>query len=350
MLVIGDPHFQPSNLAEVDLFIDRIEKLAIERSPDVIVCLGDLLHTHERLNSTAMNKAYEFIRRMRECAAIRVYVLVGNHDMTTNQVFLTDDHWMNGMKEWDRVTIVDRVIRETILEYDLVFAPYVFPGRFEEALKTIDVDEDMYSWKQADCIFAHQEIRGCKMGAIISTDGDDWSLDYPPIVSGHIHSRQQPQENVYYVGSAMQHAFGESERNCVAILLFGGADAEFPYKLEEVDLCLPRKRIMYKDISEMSKFVPDATSSDKLKICVKGTASELAAFRSTAKYKMLIDAGVKVVFKPRAVDPSTVGIVTEDGNVNPDKTFRTILEELVRNEKNSDLDRDHLDMMLNIEK
>ena len=48
ILAIGDPHFQVSNILEVDLFIDKIEKLVKDEKPDVCVILGDLLHTHIR--------------------------------------------------------------------------------------------------------------------------------------------------------------------------------------------------------------------------------------------------------------------------------------------------------------
>ena len=41
-----------------------------EKKPDFIVCLGDLLHNHERLNTMTLNKAYDFIHKMRNIAAI----------------------------------------------------------------------------------------------------------------------------------------------------------------------------------------------------------------------------------------------------------------------------------------
>ena len=111
-IVIGDPHFMTKNIPEVELFIERIEKLAIEKQPDFIVSLGDLLHTHERLNTIALNKAYEFIERMRRIAP--TYSIVGNHDMINNQQWLSKNHWMNGMKEWDNTTVVDEVVCDTI--------------------------------------------------------------------------------------------------------------------------------------------------------------------------------------------------------------------------------------------
>ena len=235
-IVVGDPHIQVTNLTEFDIFMERLINLATEKKPDFIVILGDTLHTHERLHVLAMNKAYEFINNMRLIA--KTYVLVGNHDIINNAQFLTENHWLGGMKEWHDTVIVDNVLCEIIAGEKYVFVPYVPPGRFEEALNS-----QGEKWKDAKCIFAHQEFSGCKMGAIISVEGDNWRLDYPDVISGHIHSRQKPQSNIYYPGSAMQNAFGESEKNIIAYLSFN-SDKD-GYECEEIDLKLPRKKIVY---------------------------------------------------------------------------------------------------------
>ena len=287
-IVIGDPHFMTKNIPEVELFIDRIEKLAINRKPDFIVSLGDLLHTHERLNTLALNKAYEFIEKMRDIAP--TYSIVGNHDATSNQIYLSDNHWMNGMKEWENTTVVDKIVCDKINGKKFVFAPYVYPGRFEEALNTLEGEK----WNDADCIFAHQEFKGCKMGAIISEEGDKWPLDYPDVVSGHIHSRQIIQDNIYYTGSAMQHAFGESEKNIIAFLTF--TEGEDGYHREEIDLDLPRKRIVYKDVKDMDDYEV-IESRDKIKVTLSGSSEEFKSFKKTNKYKEIVDKGVKIVFK-----------------------------------------------------
>ena len=188
ILFIGDPHFQVNNITEVDLFLQKITTLAKQKQPDLIIIAGDLLHTHERLHTIALNKAYDLVNNMRNIA--KTYVLVGNHDYIQNQQFLTKNHWMNALKEWCNTIIVDKVISETINGQKFVFIPYVSPGRFQEALETFPE-----KWTDATCIFAHQEFFGCKMGAIISVEGDKWPLDYPMVISGHIHSRQMPQKN-----------------------------------------------------------------------------------------------------------------------------------------------------------
>jgi DNA repair exonuclease SbcCD nuclease subunit len=197
ILFIGDPHFQISNIQEVDLFLEKIINLATKKNPDIIVIAGDILHTHERLHTLALNKAYDLIDNMRKIT--KTYVLVGNHDYINNQQFLTNNHWMNGLKEWNNTIIVDNVLKENINNEKFIFVPYVPPGRFEEALRTLK-----YDWISASCIFAHQEFAGCKMGAIVSIEGDKWDINNPIVISGHIHSKQQPQKNIYYSGEKVK--------------------------------------------------------------------------------------------------------------------------------------------------
>jgi len=128
-LVIGDPHFKTSNLPDTDDFINKTIDLAAKESPDFIIILGDVLHEHERLHTIPLNKAYEFIKAMSEAAP--TYVMVGNHDLINNQQFLTENHWMNGMKEWDNVTIVDVPIVLNHNDAQFIFCPYVPNGRLQ---------------------------------------------------------------------------------------------------------------------------------------------------------------------------------------------------------------------------
>jgi DNA repair exonuclease SbcCD nuclease subunit len=320
LLFIGDPHFQVGNIPEVNEFIMRLEALALDKQPDIICIAGDLLHTHERLHTVPLNKAYDLVDRMRKIA--KTYVLVGNHDFIQNQQFLTENHWMNGMKEWENTVIVDKVTTLCLNDIFLVFTPYVSPGRFEEALNTCSEE-----WKTADCIFAHQEFFGCKMGAIVSVEGDKWPLDFPEVVSGHIHSKQRPQENIYYSGSAMQHAFGESEKNIIALLTWEEPGEK--YGLEEFDLKLPRKRIVYTDVESMEDYKAPETE-DKIKITISGVYDEFKAFKKTKKYRELIKSGTKVVFKPKRLQKKK----KENAPPIDESSFTTILTSLVNAEKN----------------
>ena len=321
VLFIGDPHVQIDNIQEVELCIERIIKLANEKKPTFIILAGDLLHTHERLHTTPLNKSYEFIDKMRNIS--KTYVLVGNHDYCNNSQFLTDNHWMNGLKEWTNVVIVDKVISEFINNKQFIFVPYVSPGRFEEALNTSGT-----GWLKSDCIFAHQEFFGCKMGAIVSVEGDKWPLDYPDIISGHIHSRQRPQKNIYYPGSMLQHAFGESTKNIIAYLTFN--DLHSTYSLEEIDLELPRKKIIYMDVENVDDYKLIETK-DKIKITVSGSYDQFKALKKTKKYKKIIEDGIKVVFKAKKIEHKDY--IPE--KIVHETAFSTILSEIINQQKDN---------------
>lgn len=322
VIAIGDPHFKTDNIREVEMFMNKIEELCQKEQPNLIIILGDLLHTHERLHVTPLNKAYEFVDRMRKLTL--TYVIVGNHDAISNQIFLTSDHWMNGMKEWKNVVIVDKVTELKMDKCKFIFVPYVYPGRFKEALNTFEEE-----WEDATTIFAHQEFQGCKMGAIVSQEGDHWDTDLPYVVSGHIHSRQQPQKNIYYPGSSMQHAFGESEKNVIACLEYPSGE-ECPYILKEIDLRLPRKKIIYTTIEEISEYEPKKTE-DKIKISVSGTYEEFKSLKKTKKYRDLVKSGTKIVFKPKRIEQE---LKKEPVRPIDNVGFDEILQTLVNTEKN----------------
>lgn len=331
VICIGDPHFKVDNILEIEQFMEKIIILLEEKKPTFIVVLGDILHTHEKIHTDAMNMAYKFVKAINNIS--KTYILVGNHDMISNQIFLTPDHWMNGMKEWKNTVIVDKVIKDEINGNVFVFVPYVFAGRFQEALDSLN-DEDKEYYKKASCIFAHQEFYGCKMGAIVSIDGDKWSLDYPNIISGHIHSNQKPQENIYYPGSSMETSFGESQNNIIAFLQFNN-EIDNNYSLEEIDLKLPRKKIVYLDVDSVENFtIP--ISDDKLKVSISGEFEDFKVLKKTKKYKELVDNGIKVVFKPKRSEKK---LKDEKVQENIEKNegisdFRLILEDMIENQKN----------------
>jgi hypothetical protein len=163
------------------------------------------------------------------------------------------------------------------------------------------------------------------MGAIISEDGDEWDLTFPEIISGHIHSNQRPQKNIYYPGSAMQNAFGESERNIISCIEIIGNS----YVNEEIDLGLPRKKIVYMNVENVEDYKPPE-GSEEIKVTVSGVYEEFKALKKTNEYKKLIEKGVKVVFKQKKLD-----IKEEYKEVEGLVDFKSILLDIVNMQKDS---------------
>jgi len=330
IIAIGDQHFKVDNIQIVDLFIEKITELVSKTNPDFVVLLGDLLDTHERLHTIPLNRAYKFINNIRKIS--KTFVLVGNHDLISNTSYLKDDHWLNAMKEWDNVTIVDKVILNKIKNRKFIFCPYVSPGRFEEALSTLNSDNPILNKEEKPLIFAHQEFFGCKMGAFNSIEGDKWESEWPNVISGHIHLNQKPQENIYYPGSSIPVAFGETAKNIIALIKF--IDNKDEYILEEIELEIPKKHIIYTDTEKVSEInIPD--SEDTIKLSISGEYEEFKTFKGTVKYKELTKKGVKIVFKQKRKeikDKKEALMNTLENNTN---NFNDIIHQMVQNQKDS---------------
>lgn len=287
ILFIGDPHFKVNNVEICDIFIDRCLEVLNQNPGAICVVAGDILDTHERLHQVPFNKAINFIKRLTENN--KVFVLVGNHDYENNQQFLTDKHWMNCLKYWKSetcdLTVVDRTI-----EYDgFLFVPYVPVGRFIEALNTNESD-----WRNAKCIFAHQEFKGCSLSNTLSENGDKWLTYYPLVISGHIHKAHKPQENIIYPGSVIQHNFGE-ENNETGILLIDFSEDKPLFTTYEVQI--PKLSTIELDCSEFENYVKTLNLKplEKRRIICKGNEDDFKRIKKSQTYAN-IPIGVTVNF------------------------------------------------------
>lgn len=293
VLCIGDPHFKTNNIIDVECFHKEILKVTAQNSIDLIIILGDILHTHAKIHITPLNKAYEFIDDLRKIC--QVIILVGNHDMINHSQFLTTNHWMNSLKEWENIIIADKVIHYKPIknnkEYHIVCVPYVQPGRFIEALNT-DKKND---WKKADLVCAHQEFKGCSMNSIESSSGDDWKSDYPFIVSGHIHDYQWlhgkcfQKGTIFYPGSGFQHAFGESSQRCVPLI-------DMNTKIiTEFILNMPKKHTITIELNQIPELTID--NKDNTKLVIRCSDTEFKVFKQSEQFNKLIKKGVKISHK-----------------------------------------------------
>jgi len=300
ILFIGDPHIKNDNHEEIDILITQLKIVCEQHKFDRIVIAGDLMHYHERIFTQSLNKSLEFVSILSHYAPLDV--IVGNHDMINNQQFLTSNHWLNVLKH-DNITVIEKPSVQVIDGFKIVLCPYVYPGRFMEALEHCD-------WKTSNVIFAHQEFKGCKMGAIVSKEGDEWNETFPQVISGHIHDNQRPQQNIYYPGSPLQHSFGDTDKRVVCYIDELG-------KIVDIPLDVPKKRIVTTTLKNLN--VSSLDSKSALKIKLSATPEEFKMFKQTSEYKTCIEKGIKVQLKVATTERKTMG----------NKPFKILLDELV---------------------
>jgi DNA repair exonuclease SbcCD nuclease subunit len=295
ILCIGDIHIRFENLHLIDIveqqIIDHIQTYSIQK----VVFLGDVLHFHEKLYTQPLNRAYQLFKTLSQYA--QVIVLVGNHDYINNSQFLTSNHWMNILKNKQNINIIDTT---TQIGEDL-FLPYVPPKRFIEAIETGGFDPT-----QARMIFAHQEFKGCKMGAIVSSEGDEWPEEYPQVVSGHIHDYQKPQSNIFYIGACLQHSFAETGYPKLLLI-------DIQSNFTEIPLQLPRKKNVYTSLEELTEekieniiHISNEKENECVRLVVRGDYDKFKLFKDTLNFQNLSQTTkCKIVFKPEVVQENT---------------------------------------------
>lgn len=290
ILVIGDPHFKVSNISEIKILIQEVYKYLENNVFDMIVCLGDILDRHEQIHVTPLTEANDFLKQLSNHAP--TYLLIGNHDRPNNSAYLTNIHPFTGLSS-SRIHVVDTVKTYVNNDTKIIFVPYVPPGRWYEALSTCDFD-----YMEANLIFAHQEFRGCKMGNLISETEDVWPENYPYIISGHIHEYQVLQPNLVYVGTPLQHAFGDSEDKAIMDLTLENGEIRY----QRVYLSVPKRKlrnIVYSDLDKLDIDELLSGSEAKLvRLSVSVTSAESRAANNHPTIKKLLKKGVKVHYKP----------------------------------------------------
>ena len=321
ILAIGDPHFKVDNIEESKILTDNLSLFLSQNTDiEIIVVLGDILHNHEKLHTVALNNAINFFTMLTSHKR-RCFCLVGNHDATSNTIFLSDNHWMNVLKGWDGLTIVDHPIIEFINETEYItLCPYVPDGRFTEALSHIisttklsDTTIRINDWKQSKCIFSHQLFNGVKMGAIMAQNVEEWKEEYPFCINGHIHENQRPQDNLYIPGSAMQEGYGDMSDKIVALITL--TNDKIPI-IDEIDLNIKRKKIIYTTVDEIDTIQSKLEKNENIdyKIVVKGSDAELKALKNSSKYKDALEIGnvKKISFKTTWKEEQKEQVYLED--------------------------------------
>lgn len=301
ILCIGDPHFKTSNARDTTEMHQEI-KLLLENNYVACVVLGDILDTFERINLDCYKRAIDFLHDIHQ--KTKLILLIGNHDRVNNQEYQTERHMFGPLEKWENTFIVWKTTDVKIENFKFLCVPYVPTGKFKEAIQDFNIQD-------YDLVFAHQEFKGAKLGRIISENGDEYSLDYPTCISGHIHDYDVLQENLIYSGTPYQLSFNDTPNKYVLEVNF---NPELRIKKKKLNLT---KKIQLKlTLDELQEFIPD---EDKIyNLTLLGNSKDLKMCTNT----FLSQDNVNLKVKP--YEEEMVQIT--------DKDFMTLLRQIIQPE------------------
>jgi len=169
--------------------------------------LGDLFNSRTTISIDVYYLVFQEIEKLAK--NIKAYLLVGNHDQFLRKGDIYSTYPFS--------SICQVISEPTVLNLDgskFVCLPY----QEEQDFRFIETHE-------GDYLFAHLGLNGAKVGPTeykmkTALNPEDLKPDrFKWIVLGHYHKFQRLGDNIVYVGSMLQHSFGERGEEKFALVL-----------------------------------------------------------------------------------------------------------------------------------
>lgn len=289
-LIVGDCHFTLTNELRTNILHQKILQVIIQHKPKYIVLLGDLLDKHEKIDLNPFNRVQKMIKDIHELN-VEIFILIGNHDISGPNEYMTDVHAFNPFKQWNNVHVIDRC---TLFEREINFVccPYIPNGRFLEALDDCNITERI---SEVQLLFCHSEFTGTKINKLSKSKCDTYPENYPLNIAGHLHDEERIG-NLYYIGTPMQHSFSEKPNKGVCLI-------DENLNITKIKLDIPQKTLMEINYTQIHSIV---IPEGEVKIKIRGPINEIKLIMS--------DPIIKEKFKNVSVgyiDMSTPNVIPE---------------------------------------
>jgi len=212
--------------------LDQINEIGKTHGVNTIIFLGDLFNSRVKINVDVMFHTYLKLRELSR--NFQLILLLGNHD----QYLKTGD--VNSLEQFEKIA---EVIKEPGFSsvpwygYKLVFLPYA-----EDTTKMKKFLSGLHLFKHPALLFGHLGVNGAEVGPYdfklpSSLNASDLLPDkFVWVFLGHYHKFQVLGKNIIYVGSMLQHDFGERGQE-KSVIIF---DTDHPMKLKQVELNSPK--------------------------------------------------------------------------------------------------------------
>ena len=251
---------------------------------DVLFHLGDIFDSRRGQTVGNLNNFLYILDYALE-VGVKIVIIPGNHD----KVFYgEEDSFLNPFTHHPAYTLIKSYYQLQLTENIVVhFLPYFLDQVYNQYLQNV-----IFSDKQ-DILFTHIGITGARMNNGVEVEGIKQSSfqGFEKVYIGHYHDKQIFGK-FNYIGSSIQHNFGETPEKGLTLLYddlsFSTHELDFPHYIKiDIDV----DRIGVNEIRELQE--ESQSSNDFLKVVLCGSEEKVKSFDKT----QLLSSGITVQLK-----------------------------------------------------
>lgn len=205
---------QISRLYDCLKVLEWVFQIAIKKNIKSIVFAGDLFQDKQRIHTISYEKTFSIIRQYCENSDLKLYLLVGNHDMWYKDKW--DISSIGPLNAINNVQVIAEPCSIQIEGHYIDFLPYT-----KNPLKDIKTH---FSHKKNQILVSHCSVDGALLNSAYNTkaeisvefEGDMVKVDkesfsgWRKVFLGHYHCSQELNDVVEYIGSPLELNFSEA--------------------------------------------------------------------------------------------------------------------------------------------
>ena len=184
-------------------------------SKDVFI-VGDVFDSHRAINVQVLDRVVSLFQSLSK--DFNFYFIAGNHDISSS-----GDGSCSLMAFSEFATVITQTEVKRVCGFDFGCIPYT------DDVKRVRRDLK-HNFNSCHYIAAHIGLSQGKVGPLHLEipghfDVEDLSPDkYEAFFLGHYHGQQTIGDNIHYIGSPVQHNFGERNNNVGGLVLLGDGE------------------------------------------------------------------------------------------------------------------------------
>lgn len=295
-VILTDTHLKEDNLETNKSIYKQTLEFCKNNGIKRIFHLGDILDSRKAQTLVILKEGFLDILDMCQEYGITLLAIPGNHCKTD---YKSENSFLDPFCHHPNFVLLRNYYSFVEGDCKYHFLPF-FAN--EQYLLYLRVGQKEIDTTKKNILFTHVGITGATMNSGIKVEGINTSefKNYQKVIVGHYHDSQFFSEKICYIGSALQHNYGENEKKGLWVLE--------GLKLTLVKLKFPEYYNIEVNVDTLTQDKVDdiikekQETQDNIRITLTGSKEKVKAFNK----KSLLLAGLSVETKIDITERETI--------------------------------------------